>query len=868
LSRPREQIPDPGDPLHELHGSDRQFQLLVDSVEDYAIFMLDPAGRVASWNRGASRIKGYKSEDVLGRHFGMFFLPEDRQAGRPDQALAAADRTGRFEDRGWRVRADGSRFWAHAVLTAIRDDAATLVGYAKVTRDLTDQRTAEEERERAHDDLTQRERQLLAVLDVLPLPVFIADAAGRVVAVNPAVREFWGAGAPTPENPEQYAEFRGWWPETGQPIEAREWALARTLETGEVIGPEELEIETFAGERRTILNYARPIRGDDHAITGAVAINVDITERKAHEDAERFLAEAGRTLASSLDYEHTLSEVARLAVSRIADWCIVYAPSSQGVRRLALKARNRELEAAANELERRYPPGREHVAHRVIETGESILLSEVPEEALEALAQDEDHLALLKAIGFRSVMLVPLVARGEVLGAIALGWAESGRRYGPEDLVFAERMAGRAALAIDNARLYGEAKRQASEEAALRRAAGAVARAFTIEAVIQQIADSALNATEADGAFVERIHIDRDEVSLVASAGRSVPREGARGRYTGSVAQEVIEGGKPLLLEHAAVGGSGILRDMTEGCEPCSALTVPLVDAGEPIGVLVLVRGVGAPPFRPDETARANTFAELASLAFRKIHLLEESERRREELERVTESRLALIRGFSHDLKNPLGAADGLLALLDDQIVGRLDDEQQAKVRRTRELLRAGLDLIHDLVELHRAEAGEIRIRPTALDARLAAREVAEEYTPQALAKGLTMDIRLPERLPIIQSDPSRVRQILGNLISNAVKYTSQGGIVVEVALRTDPPAGRCVAIDVADTGPGIPESKRHLLFREFSRLHEGTTEGSGLGLAISQRVARALGGTIELSSEEGRGATFTLLLPTERSPG
>jgi PAS domain S-box-containing protein len=171
--------------------------------------------------------------------------------------------------------------------------------------------------------LQERERQLQAILDVLPLPVFIADRTGRMVTVNPAVREFWGEGAPTPDHPGQYAEYKGWWPD-GRRIQAREWALARAVEAGEIVGPEELEIETFNGERRTILNYARPIPGSAIEQAGAVAINVDITERKAHEESERFLADAGRTFASTLDYELTLRQVARLAVSRIADSCIVY----------------------------------------------------------------------------------------------------------------------------------------------------------------------------------------------------------------------------------------------------------------------------------------------------------------------------------------------------------------------------------------------------------------------------------------------------------------------------------------------------------------------------------------------------------------
>jgi PAS domain S-box-containing protein len=122
----------------------RRFRLLVESVKDYAIFMLDPRGRVASWNAGAERIKGYQAAEIIGQHFSIFYPPEDVAAGKCEMELEVAAREGRFEDEGWRVRKDGSRMWANVVITALRDSAGPLVGYAKVTRDLTDRRAAEE----------------------------------------------------------------------------------------------------------------------------------------------------------------------------------------------------------------------------------------------------------------------------------------------------------------------------------------------------------------------------------------------------------------------------------------------------------------------------------------------------------------------------------------------------------------------------------------------------------------------------------------------------------------------------------------------------------------------------------------------------
>ena len=122
----------------------RIYQLMVESVRDYAIFMLDPDGYISSWNRGAQRFKGYTADEIIGRHFSVFYGPEDNAAGKPAWELEVAARDGRFEDEGYRFRKDGTSFWANVVLTAIRDDDGSLLGYAKVTRDLTERRAGEQ----------------------------------------------------------------------------------------------------------------------------------------------------------------------------------------------------------------------------------------------------------------------------------------------------------------------------------------------------------------------------------------------------------------------------------------------------------------------------------------------------------------------------------------------------------------------------------------------------------------------------------------------------------------------------------------------------------------------------------------------------
>ncbi len=141
-----------------LRRSQEQFRLLVQSVTDYAIYMLDHRGRITNWNLGAQRIKGYLPEEVIGRHFSCFYTPEDREAGEPARGLAAAEREGRFEKEGWRVRKDGSRFWANVVIDPIRDSDGRLIGFAKVTRDITHRIEAERELERARQELFQAQK--------------------------------------------------------------------------------------------------------------------------------------------------------------------------------------------------------------------------------------------------------------------------------------------------------------------------------------------------------------------------------------------------------------------------------------------------------------------------------------------------------------------------------------------------------------------------------------------------------------------------------------------------------------------------------------------------------------------------------------
>lgn len=167
-------------------GDTRRLQLLIDAIVDYAIYMIDLDGTVLSWNTGAERLKGYSADEIIGKPFSSFYTPEDRARGLPAAALGVAGETGRFNSEGWRVRKDGSRFWALVVIDAIRDEQGQLIGFAKVTRDIT-------ERQQAHNELLESERRYRQLIDaVVDYAIFQLDPAGNVTTWNPGAQRIKG----------------------------------------------------------------------------------------------------------------------------------------------------------------------------------------------------------------------------------------------------------------------------------------------------------------------------------------------------------------------------------------------------------------------------------------------------------------------------------------------------------------------------------------------------------------------------------------------------------------------------------------------------------------------------------------------------
>ncbi len=287
-----------------------QLRLLVHGTTDYAIFMLDPEGRIVSWNPGAERLKGYKAEEIIGRHFSTFYPQDALDRGWPAHELKVAAAEGRFEDEGWRLRKDGSRFWANVVITALKDERGNLLGFSKITRDLTERKKAEESARRLVEETTarrvaeenarlireQRER-LHVTLSSIGDAVISTDAEGRVEFLNPVAQELigWGNEEAARRNLEDV--FRIVNEDTRQPVEN---PALRALQEGVVVGlANHTVLIAKDGRERPIDDSAAPIKDAQGRVVGSVLVFRDITERRRAQERLRVQQEWLRvTLAS------------------------------------------------------------------------------------------------------------------------------------------------------------------------------------------------------------------------------------------------------------------------------------------------------------------------------------------------------------------------------------------------------------------------------------------------------------------------------------------------------------------------------------------------------------------------------------------
>ena len=436
----------------------RSLQAAIVESSSEAVIGKTLEGVITSWNAAAERMYGYTSEEAVGQHI-SFIVPEELQADLAEimSRLARGERVERAETT--RMRKDGTRLDVSLIISPIRESSGRLVGASTVGRDITAQKHGDQERDRLAR-LVEHERGRLKNL-VANVPGVVWEAWGepdegsqRIDFISEHVEQMLGYTV------EEWLRTPNFWlsivhPEDRERAAAESRAIFESREGGASqfrwVGKDGRVVHVEAQSRVILDEQGRPV--------GMRGVTMDITERKASEERLRFLAEASRVLGSSLDYETTLADLARLAVAAMADFCLVDLVDDDGrPRRVAAAHADPARQPLAERL-REFPPGPQSVGiPRVLRTGRPEIFYEVTEENIPALARDEEHASILRELGMKSSIAVPLIARGRTIGALTFSSTRPGRRYTDEDVAYAQEIASRAALAIENARLYARAQ--------------------------------------------------------------------------------------------------------------------------------------------------------------------------------------------------------------------------------------------------------------------------------------------------------------------------------------------------------------------------------------------------------------------------
>ena len=682
----------------------------------------------------------------------------------------------------------GRRYDEHDLVTAqdLARRAATAVDNAQLFRE------TQAARREAQDSLAVVD----AIFGAAPVGLAFMDTSFHYVRVNDALARI--NGLPADEHlGRSLRDVLG--EELARTIEPYH---QHVIETGEPVLDLAVEGRTAAepGDTRNWLVSYYPVRDAADTILGVGVVITDVTEReRARAAAEAagarlsVLAEASQQLAGSLDYESTLANLSTLLVPRFADWYAVDVADGGRFRRIAVVHKDASKDRWAEKSMQLFAPEPDELegTARVVKTGEAVLYRTISDELLAASTLSKEHHKVLRELGMESAMCVPLTAAGRTFGALMLVSADPERLFDEDDLDFAKHLGRRAAVAVDNARLYRQAERRA--RAAL---------------VVQHVADGVL---------------------LVNNEGLIRLWNPAAEHITGVLAAEAL--GRPAAEVFADWESIGSLAESAEHRPVMQAVKV---NARE---LWLSITAVG--------------FEDGSVYAFRDLTE-----------ERAVEAlKSDFVSTISHELRTPLAAIYGAALTL------RRDDILLGEPQRTGllEVIASESDrlarIVNDVLWVSRLESDGLRTVIEPCDAVELARSVvdaARHYIPPSIK----LELSAPKQaVPPVAGDSDKIRQVLTNLVENAVKYSPDGGrVTLEVAL-----AGPRMRFSVRDEGLGVPPAEHRRIFEKFYRLDPDMTRGvggTGLGLYISRELLDRMGGSIWVESGGALGSTFVAELP------
>ena len=622
-------------------------------------------------------------------------------------------------------------------------------------------------------------------------------------------------------------------------------------------------LQTFADQAVIAIENVRlftELEEKNRALTQAHA---QVTEALEQQTAT---AEILRVISSSpIDVQPVFDTIVRNAV-RLCDglFCSLLQFDGELIYNVA---QHNYTPEALEEVHRIYPTR----PTRALPSGRAILERAVVHIPDVEVDPDFQNGSLSRAIGWRSGLFVPMLRKGAAIGAIAVTRAARGP-FSDNEIELLETFADQAVIAVENVRLFRELQartseltRSVGELTALGEVSQALSSTLDLEAVLNTIVSRASQLAGAAGCSIYEYDEAAEQFELRAThnpdaefiealrAARLRKGEGLMGR-----AAEMRE---PIQIPDITQPGAyqSSVRDTLIRFGYRALLAVPLLREDQTIGSLSFNRKAPG-EFPPEVIDVLKTFATQSALAIQNARLFREIADKSRQLEAASRHKSEFLANMSHELRTPLNAIIGFSEVLSEKMFGDVNDKQAEYLQDILESGRHLLSLINDILDLSKIEAGRMELEPAAFDLPSAIENALILVRERASRRGIRLGSTIDTRLGMISGDERKVKQVLLNILSNALKFTPEGGrIDIDARLHADR-----AEVSVTDTGVGIAPGDQEAVFEEFRQVGatDKKAEGTGLGLALSRRFIELHGGQISVQSEIGHGSTFTFTLP------